>query len=188
MASTRALNWRPVALVGGFALLGWVGFEIGRAGGDIAPPRIAQPSMLVNGNVSGKRIDGRSWSLDYDTVSMAPDGTSATIAHVKHGRIHRKGKPDVTFTATDVTVNTVTNDLMIGGPVDFHEPVNATRARTFRTVGARYIGATRTLVLDHPATITDAGAVVTVASARIDFRSGDASLGRIMGTRPGNLR
>ncbi|HEY4441544.1 MAG TPA: LPS export ABC transporter periplasmic protein LptC [Candidatus Elarobacter sp.] len=184
---TRA-GWRvPVALVV-LAFLAWVGFEIGRAGNDIAVQPIQQASKLTKGSVNGKRVDGRSWSLDFDSVSMSPDGTQATITKVRDGRLHRAGKPDVLMQADDVTVNRATNDFFVRGPVKFIEPMGEGRTRTFTTVGARYVGATRVLQLDHSSTITDAGATIVVTNMTIDFRTGDAKLGRIEGERPGNLK
>jgi hypothetical protein len=180
------LSWRVPAALAALAFLGWVGYEIGRAGGDIQVQRVAGPDTLTHGKVQGRRIDGRSWSLDYDTVTMSPDGSQATIAHVRDGRIKRVGKPDVLMKADNVTVNTITNDLTITGPVEFSEGIAPGRTRTFKTVGARYTGVTRVMQLDHTATITDSGATVVVSNATVDFRTGDVSLGRIEGTKPGS--
>jgi hypothetical protein len=182
------LTWRTPAILAIFALLGWVGIEIGRAGSDIAVQRVQQPSRLLNGKVNGRRLDGRVWSLDYDTVSMSADDTQATIGKVRKGRLHRTGKSDVLMQGDDVTVNRVTNDLFVRGPVSFQEDLGHGRIRTFTTKGARYIGATRVLQLDHEATITDAGATIVVENLTIDFRTGDAKLGRIEGRRPGSLK
>jgi hypothetical protein len=180
------VNWRiPVALLV-LALLAWVGFEIGRAGSDIQVARVAAPNTLVHGRVQGKRIDGRAWSLDYDTVTMAADGSQAVIAHVRDGRIHRDGKPDVLMKADGVTVNTITNDLTVSGPVTFTEPEGPGRTRTFETVGARYAGGTRELQLDRRSTITEGNATIIVTKATVNFRTGDVTLGRIEGTKGGN--
>lgn len=180
------MNWRVLIAIVALAVLAWVGFEIGRAGGDIPIQPGQKNSTLINGSVSGKRIDGHSWSLDYDKVSMSPDGTQATIAHVKDGRLHRKDKPDVLMKATGVTLNTITNDIVVTGAVSFTDDLGHGRIRTFTTVGARYTGATRVLVLDHPSTITDSGTTFQVAKLTVDFRTGDATLGRIEATRPGS--
>jgi hypothetical protein len=182
------ISWRTPAAIAVLAFLAWVGFEIGRAGSDIAVQRIQQPSTLVNGRVNGKRLDGRAWSLDYDTVTMSADGSQATIGKVRDGRLHRKGKPDVLIQGDDITVNTATSDFFVHGPVKFTEDLGGGRIRTFSTTGARYVGATRLLQLDHSSTITDAGATITVTNMSIDFRTGDAKLGRIEGTRPGSLK
>lgn len=175
---------RRASIVAALAVLAWVGYEIARAGNDITPPKLAATSTLKNGTIDGKRVDGRAWSLDYDTVEMSPDGTHAKIAHVRDGKIHRDGKPDITVQATGVTLDTVTNDLSITGPVTLTEPM-PTGARVFRTVAANYIGAFKQLTLKNPATITENGATVTVASATIDFKTGEATFGRIEGTRSG---
>ncbi|MBV8299767.1 MAG: LPS export ABC transporter periplasmic protein LptC [Candidatus Eremiobacteraeota bacterium] len=177
--------WRIAAAVAALAFLAWVGYEIGRAGGDVEVGRVAAPDTMSHGKVTGKRIDGRAWSLDYDTVTMSPDGSQATIAHVRDGRLHRAGKPDVLIKADGVTVNTITNDLTVAGPVEVSETIGSGRQRTFKTTGARYVGATRVLQLDHQATITEAGTTIVVASATVDFRTGDVTLGRIEGTKPG---
>ena len=180
------MNWRVIVAVAALAVLAWIGFEIGRAGGDVPIPHNNANSTLVNGSVSGRRIDGHSWSLDYDTVTMSADGTQATIAHVKDGRLHRKNKPDVQMKADGVTVNTITNDIFVTGPVSFRDDLGNGRIRTFKTVGARYTGTTRVLVLDHPSTITDAGTTIAVKSLTVDFRTGDATMGPIDASRPGN--
>jgi hypothetical protein len=179
------MTWRtPVALVT-LAFLAWVGYEIGRAGSDMTPPPVQGVTRLINGAMHGKRFDQRSWSLDYDTITFSPDGTQATIAHVRDGRIHRPGKPDVLLKATDVTFNTVTQDITVGGPIDVQEPLAGGGTRTFASVGARYVGVTHTLQLDHPATITGEGATLKVAKLDVNFRTGDVTMGRVVGTKPG---
>ena len=182
------ITWRTPAALAILAFLAWVGFEIGRAGSDIVVQRVQQPSKLVDCRVNGKRVDGRAWSLDCDTVTLSADGTLATIGKVRDGRLHRKGKPDLLIQGDDITVNTATNDLYVRGPVRFKEDLGGGRTRTFTTTGARYVGATRVLELDHPSTITDAGATILVSNMTIDFRTGETKLGRIEGTRPGSLK
>lgn len=179
------MNWRVPATVAGFALLAWTGYEIGRAGSDVQVQPVAGPDTLKQGKVQGKRIDGRAWSLDYDTATFSPDGTQATIAHVRDGRIHRAGKPDVLMSADNVTANTLTHDLVVAGPVTFTEKQGSGETRTFVTIGASYIGTTRLLNLDHTVTITEGDAKVVVEKAAVDFRTGAVTLGRIEGTKPG---
>jgi hypothetical protein len=180
------MSWRIPLVLAVLALLAWVGYEVARAGGEIAVQRMPAPDTMKHGHVQGRRIDGRSWSLDYDTVSMSPDMTTATIAHVRDGRLHRAGKSDVLMQADGVTVNTSTNDVTVTGPVTFTEQQAPGRTRTFKTVGAHYTGATRELVLDHTATITEAGTTIVVSRATVNFRTGEMSLGRIEGMKPGS--
>ena len=179
------MNWRVPVIIAVLALLAWVGFEIGRAGSDIDVARTSMPNTLSHGQVVGKRLDGRAWSLDYDSVTMSPDGSNATISHIRDGRLHRAGKPDVLMKGDAVTVNTITNDLDVSGAVSFTEPLGGGRIRTFHTVGAHYSGSLRVLELPHTATITDDGATVTVAKATVNFRTGDITTGTVEGNRPG---
>ena len=176
-------GWRAAIVIAVLAFLGWIGYEIGRAGNDVTVPRMATNDVLVGGTIHGKRIDQRAWSLDFDTASVSPDGTTATIAHVHDGRIHRPGKPDVTMKADGVIVNRITNDFTVTGPVTFVEPEPGGRIRRFTTIGAHYLGGTRMLQLDHTATITEGTTKVTVANAKVDFRTGDVTVGRMEGTR-----
>jgi hypothetical protein len=179
------IPWRTPTALAGLAILAWVGFEIGRAGSDIAPPRFAGPSTLNKGIISGSRIDGKDWSLDYDAVTMSPDGSFVTIAHVRDGRLHQRGRPDVLMRADGVNYNLATNDLTVSGPVTFREDQGHGRMRTLRTTGAEYLGATKTLILASPTTITEGAATVTVARIEINFQTGESHLGRIVGTRAG---
>ena len=177
------LDWRAPVVVCVLAFLGWVGFEIGRAGNEIVVPRMPANDTLIGGKIHGKRIDQRAWSLDFDTASVSPDGSQATIAHVRDGHIHRPNKPDVQMTADGVVVNRISNDFTVSGPVTFVEPEPGGRIRRFTTVGAHYAGGTRELQLDHPATITEGTTKATFANAKVNFRTGDVTVGRMEGTR-----
>jgi len=179
-------HWRTPTIVASFALLAWVGFEIGRAGTIAPPAQVQAPTTLSGGVVTSKRIDGRAWTLNADKVSMSADQTTATVAHITDGRLHRPGKPDVLISADDVTVNTITSDLTVRGPVKVTEPQEHGPSRVFTTVGAQYYGQTHTLRLDKPTTIAQGPTTITVANATIDFAGGKAKLGRIVGDRSGS--
>jgi hypothetical protein len=181
---TRRIPWRTPAVIAVLGLLAWIGFEIARAGGDVSPPRVATLSTLNRGVITGKRVDGRSWSLDYDTATMSPDGSQATIAHVHNGRLHRSKKPDVLFKADDVTANTATSDFNVRGPVKLSEQLAHGHLRTFTTTGAQYVGLTHTLILPNSVTIVDGPTTISVANATVDFRTGATTLGRIVGVKP----
>jgi lipopolysaccharide export system protein LptC len=177
------VSWRVPVVIAVLALLAWVGYEIGRAGNDIVVQKGAGPNTFIHGSVHGKRIDGRSWSLDYDTVTMSPDGSFVRIPHVRDGRLHRDGKPDVLMTADDVTANTATNDIQVAGDVRFTEQEGPGRTRTFDTKGAHYNGLAHELTLDHTVTIAEGNATVVVANASVNFRTGAVSLGPLKGTK-----
>jgi hypothetical protein len=182
----RQLPWRLPATLAALALLGWVGFEIGRAGTDVVPPRMATESTLNRGVATGKRVDGRSWSLDYDSAVLSPDGSQTTIAHVRSGRLRAKGKPDVLFSADDVTANTATNDFTVRGPIHVKENMGPGHLRTLKTTGAQYAGATHTLTLTNEVTLTDGPTTIVVSNATLNFQSGAVTLGRIVAVKPGS--
>ena len=179
-----SVRWRPIAIVVGFALLVWLGIEVGRAGSDVPPANQQGPAKLERGTVSGKRIDGRAWSLDYEHITWSQDGSTITLDKVRDGKIHRPGKPDVDMTAERVVVNTVTNDVFVSGPVTFREQT-AHGSRTYATTDGHYAGATRVLTLDKPVTVTEGASRITFASVSADFRTGELKFGRIEGSAAG---
>jgi hypothetical protein len=139
-----------------------------------------QQTRLSLGSANGRRLDGKSWSLDYDAASLSPDGSIAEINDVHDGVITRNGKPYMRMTARHVTANLGANDFVVTGPVTFSE-VDGQR-RQLQTVGAHYSGFDQTLHLDQPTTIREGAATLRVATAVINFRTGETTLGRIVGT------
>jgi hypothetical protein len=163
------------------ALLGWIGVGIYRAGGDVPPPPQTPQTQLTAGHAEGRRVDGKpSWSLDYDRLVASPDTTIATLENVRHGQLYRHGKPFMTMVAKHVTVNTISNDFIVIGPLELVED-DGKHTRRLTSNGANYSGVLQTLTLAHQAKIVTDGARVTVASATVNFRSGDMSLGRLIG-------
>jgi hypothetical protein len=146
--------------------LSWVGVGIYRAGGDVPPPPLMPQTKLTSGHAEGRRIDGKpSWSLDYDHVVASPDTTIATLENVHHGILYRRGKPFMTMVAKHVIVNTISDDFVVTGPLELIENDGKHRRR----------------LTSNAATYSSDGARVTVASASVDFRSGDMHFGRLLG-------
>ncbi len=172
--------WRPAAVAAGLAVLGWVAYETVHAGSEIPPSHTDGPTRLTNGEASGKRIDGKSWSLDYDNAVMTPDGSGADIENVHNGVIFRNGKPYMHMRAQHVSANLNLNDFQTIGPVSFVEIGG--HHRRLDTIDAHYEGYAHTLILAHPTTIRQDGAEVTVANASINFLTGETKLGRIAGS------
>lgn len=162
------------------ALLGWVVYQTVHAGSDIPPPTTSAVTQLNGGTAGGKRIDGRSWSLDYSSATMSPDGQSIAIDNVSDGLITRNGKPFARMRAAHVIANVGSNDFSAQGPVVFVELGG--RRREIRTVDATYDGDHQILTLIHPATIREGPATVVVDHATMNFATGETKLGRITGT------
>lgn len=166
--------------LGALAVLAWIGYQTFHAGSDIPPQRGGGITQLNAGSANGKRIDGKSWSLDYRSATLTPDGSSAQIEHIRDGVILRNGKPYMHMQAEHVTANVATNNFSVSGPVSFVE-VGGQRRR-LETVDAHYDGLTQTLTLNHPTTIHQGTATVVVRTATLNFRSGESTFGRIVGT------
>jgi hypothetical protein len=169
----------PIAIVVAGAL-GWIVYQTIHAGSEIPQPSAQQQTRLTGGSANDKRIDGKSWSLDYDTAELSPDGAIATVENVHDGVILRGGKPYMHLTAQHVTANLTLNDFDVTGNVTFTEIGG--QHRRLQTVGARYSGIDHTLHLDKPTTIRDGPFTVRVAHAVINFSTGATTLGPILGS------
>ncbi len=180
MASPKLAQLRvPIALIVLIGL-GWIVYQTIHAGDEIPPPPAQTTTRLTGGSANDKRIDGKSWSLDYDTATLSPDGSIATIERVHDGVILRDGKPYMHMTAEHVTANLSVNDFTVTGNVAFVEVGG--QHRRLDTDGAHYSGTTHVLSLDHPTTIRDGAVTLRVATASINFLTGDTKLGRIAGS------
>jgi lipopolysaccharide export system protein LptC len=169
----------PLALIAALGL-GWIVYQTVHAGEEIPPPSLQTQTRLTGGSANDKRIDGKSWSLDYDTATLSPDGSLATIEHVHDGVILRDGKPYMHMTAQHVTANLALNVFDVSGAVTFTEVGG--QHRRLETDGAHYSGADHILHLDHPTTIRDGTVTLRVATASLNFITGETKLGRINGS------
>ncbi len=129
---------------------------------------------------SDKRLDGKSWSLDYDNATLSPDGSLAEIDNVHDGVILRNGKPYMRMKAKHVTANLAYNDFVVTGPVSFSE-IGGLHRELF-TDQAHYSGNDHTLRLDHMTTIHAGGVTFHVRTAQLNFVTGETKLGRISGS------
>ena len=180
MATPNLARLRVAAALIAAALLAWIAWQTIHAGADIPAQRSQQQTQLSGGSANDKRIDGKSWSFDYDTATLSPDDSLAEIDHVHNGVILRDGKPYMHMTAKHVSANLNYNDFVVTGPVSFTE-IGGQR-RQLDTDEAHYTGNDHVLHLDHPTTIRAAGMTFRVATAVVNFTTGATKLGRITGS------
>jgi len=172
---------RAGIVVAAIAFLGWVGAGIYHAGGDVPPPRVQPETKLTAGHAEGRRVDGKpSWSFDYDTIVTTPDATIATLENVRRGEIYKHGLPFMRMVAKHVVVNTISNDFVVTGPLELVEN-DGKHSRRLTSDAANYSGVMQTLILNHPSKISSDGATAKVATATVNFRSGDMSFGPLIG-------
>jgi lipopolysaccharide export system protein LptC len=162
------------------AFVAWVAYQTVRAGSDVPPQTSGEQTRISVGSANDKRLDGKTWSLDYQAAAMSPDGSVANVDDVHDGLILRDGKPYMRMSAKHVTANLLANDFVVTGPVTFTEVGG--QHRKLVTVGAHYSGNDHTLHLDHPTTIQEGPATLHVATAVVNFQTGQTTLGRIVGT------
>lgn len=168
-----------IAVLAAFAV--WVGIGIYRAGGDVPPVARNPETRLSHGHAEGRRIDGKpSWSLDYDRLVASADTTIATLENVRHGVLYRRGKPYMEITAKHVVINTLSNDFIATGPLVLVQN-DRQHKRRLTSDAADYSGVLQTLTLKHPSDITSDGTRMKVATATVNFRSGDIALGPLIG-------
>ena len=177
-ASLPLKRLRVVSAIVAVAALGWIGYETIHAGSDVPPQPSSQAlTRLTGGAVNGRRIDGKSWSLDYENATLSADGTIAEIDNVHDGVLLRAGKPYMKLRAKHVTANIGASDFTVRVPVSFREIGG--QGRTLETVDAHYLGFSQTLVLAHPTTIHEGPLTIAVSNVTINFKSGHTTLGRI---------
>jgi lipopolysaccharide export system protein LptC len=180
VAAARVAQLRLVATLVVAAVLAWVVWQTIHAGTEIPSQRTQSQTQLSGGSANDKRIDGKSWSLDYDNATLSADGSLAEIEHVHNGIILRDGKPYMRMTAKHVSANLAANDFVVTGPVSFSE-IGGQRRELF-TDQAHYTGNDHLLHLDHPTTIHAGGMTFHVTTAVVNFTTGETKMGRITGT------
>jgi hypothetical protein len=180
VAPPRLARWRFAAVLVAAAVLGWVVWQTIHAGAEIPSQRTQLQTRLSGGSANDKRIDGKSWSLDYDTATLSTDGSVAEIDRVHDGVILRNGKPYMHMAAQHVSANLTYNDFVVTGPVSFAELGG--QHRRLDTDSAHYSGVEHTLYLNHPTTIHENGVTVRVTTASVNFANGETKIGRLVGT------
>ena len=178
MAPEKLARLRVGAALIAAAVLGWIAWQTVHAGGDIPSQRTQAQTQLSGGSANDKRLDGKSWSLDYDKATLSPDGSLAEIDNVHNGLILRNGKPYMRMTAKHVSANLAST--ISSSAVRFRSPRSADRTPAVHRP-ARLFGSDHTLHLDphhDPRQRHD----VHVASAVVNFATGETKLGRITGS------
>jgi hypothetical protein len=180
----KKLNWRPIAIIAAAVIVVWFTIEIILAGREAPPPPPgSQPVTLHGGQVRGNRISTRSWTFDYKSAQMSPDGTIATIDGVRHGVLYKKGKPYLGIAAEHVSVNTQTFDFTAIGDVhlEYLQPKDKV-AKSFDTDLVQWTNVTKMLTLTHPSYVRTGDQTLKVASITVDFNKSEIHLGKIEGS------
>jgi hypothetical protein len=177
------VNWRLAGIVAGCALLIWAIAGVILAGREPAPePPGSQPVLLHGGRVTGNRISTRSWTFDYTSAQMSPDGTDATIDGVKHGILYKKGKPYLSIAAEHVMLNTQTFDFTAIGDVHIAalNPKDGI-SKSFDTDYVNWSNAIKRLTMLHPSLFHTGDQLLRVSTIDVDFNTNTIHLGKVEG-------
>lgn len=179
----RRINWRIAGIVVAVLFVAWIFVGIMMAGRDVPPPPPGtQPVTLHGGQVRGNRISTRSWSFDYKSAQMSPDGTLATVDGVRNGVLFKDGKPFLNLSAAHVSINTQTFDFTAIGDVhiDYLRPKDGV-PKSFDTDLVQWTNATKMLALLHQSIFTTGDQKLKVASINVDFNKSEIHLGKVEG-------
>jgi hypothetical protein len=170
------------ALVLGAALAGYVGYGIWSAGqNESALPPTNGPVIFKTGTALGQRLNGRSWTADYERIVTSTDQNQLDLYGVKHAVIYKNGKPYLRVTAQRMTVNTVTRDFNVSGKLHV-ETIGKDPKRTFDTESANWNDVQETLNLpDHARIGTGAALPLLVGSATYNVKTGELELRQVAG-------
>lgn len=173
------LRFALIAAIAGTA--GYIAYGVYTADRDLPlPPTQSRDVGLQHGTAQGRRVNGPSWSFDYDQVSTNEDGSISQITGVHDGILYRKGKPYAHMTAERVTVNGATNDFSAFGAIHI-VVTGGPHPRTLDTQMAIWTDANKTLQLNQPVHVDDGGAKMLVQNLTIDFKTGNSKAGPMKG-------
>ena len=178
----RRWPWKRIGWVAAIALAAYVTIGIILAGRDTPPiPPTMQAINLRGGHVRGNHITTHSWSFDYDTANLSPDGITGSINGVHHGVIFKHGKPYMKISAEHVSINTQTLDFTALGKVSIAR-IGDSQKRSFDTDLVEWTNSTKMLLLPHPCYVHSGGQLLRISHITVDFATDDIHFGKIEGS------
>lgn len=178
----RRVNWKIIGSIAGVALAIYLVVGVILAGIGTPPlPPDQNGITLRGGTVQGHRITTRSWSFDYKTAQLSPDGTTGTINGVHDGIVFKHGKPYLRVDAQRISVDTQSLNFTAIGKVNV-EMIGDPQKRTFDTDFVMWTNASKLLQMLHPSYLHAAGHTLAFSSIVIDFNTDHIRFGTINGT------
>lgn len=174
-------GWKTAGWVAGAALLVYVIVEVILAGRGTPPlPSNQSGITLHGGHVQGNRISTKSWSFDYKSAQLSPDGTTGTVDGVRNGIVLRKGKPYLRVSAEHISVDTQSLNFTAIGKVHV-VMIGDPQHRSFDTDLVIWTNGAKLLRMDHPSYVHSADQTLKLQNVTINFDTGQIHLGGISG-------
>jgi hypothetical protein len=177
-------RWKTAGWIVGAAVLVYVIVEVILAGRGTPPlPTNQNGITLHGGHVQGNRISTKSWSFDYKSAQLSPDGATGTVDGVRNGIVLRKGKPYLRVAAEHISVDTQSLNFTAVGKVHV-VMIDDPEHRSFDTDLVIWTNAAKMLRMDHPSYIHSGDQTLQLQNVTINFDSGQIHLGGISGAYP----
>ncbi|HTU69183.1 MAG TPA: hypothetical protein VMF11_02590 [Candidatus Baltobacteraceae bacterium] len=178
----KRIKWRWVALAAGGVLAIYVIVEVILAGIGTPPLPPDQTGItLRGGHVLGNRITTKSWSFDYTTAQLSPDGTVGTVEGVHDGIVFKHGKPYLRITAERISVDTLSLNFTAIGKVTvtlIGDPLK----RSFDTDLVIWTNGSKMLLMQHPSFLHSGHHTLEFGSVAINFATDQIHFGSIEGS------
>ena len=175
------LTWRSAFAILGGLLLIWVIVGVILAGQGTPPlPSNNTAISLKGGHVQGNRISSRSWSFDYKTAQLAPDGSTGSVDGVRNGIVLKKGKPYAKVAAEHISLDTNSLNFTAIGKVHV-ELIKDPQHRSFDTDLVTWTNQTKMLQMDHPSYLHEGAQTVKLNKVSVNFDTNQVHVGSIAG-------
>ena len=181
-ALKRRIPWKLLAWIvaGALAVYLVVGIILAGFGTPPLPPE-QSGITLKGGRVQGNRVTTKSWSFDYRSAQLSPDGTNGTVEGVRNGIIFKAGKPYLKITAERITIDTLSLDFTAIGKVTvamLGDPLK----RSFDTDLVQWTNGAKLLLMPHPAYLHSGDQTLQLHDVKIDFGKDEVYLGSVQGS------
>jgi len=174
-------SWKTAGWIAVAALAVYVIVEVVLAGRGTPPlPSNQSGITLHGGHVQGNRISTKSWSFDYKSAQLSPDGTTGTVDGVRNGIVLRKGKPYLRVAAEHISIDTQSLNFTALGKVHV-EIIDDPQRRSFDTDLVIWTNGAKMLRMDHPSYVHSGDQTLKLQNVAINFDSGEIHLGGISG-------
>ena len=177
----RRIGWKRVATVAAVLFGIYVIVEVVLAGYGTPPIPPSSVSMnLHGGHVLNNRITTKSWSFDYDSAHLSPDGMAGSVDGVRNGIVFRKGKPYLRISAKHIQVNISTLDFTAVGKVHI-ERIDDPEKRSFDTDLVTWTNDAKVLRMAHPSYVHSGGQTLVITNITVNFDDNSIRLGNVSG-------
>jgi hypothetical protein len=178
----NARLWRRILLALAGVVLVWVFVEVLLAGRGTPSIPVPQNGITLHGgHVQGNRISSKSWSFDYTSAHLSPDGTTGTVDGVRDGIVLRKGKPYLRVAAEHISIDTQSLNFTAVGKVHV-EVINDPQKRSFDTDLVVWTNGAKMLRMDHPSYLHSGTQTLKLSSVSINFDTDQIHLGAVGGS------